>query len=104
MVMPGVAATNSLALNKQRPTSTALQDALHAAPRSIYRDVEEMTWVILGPKNRVHIFNDDALHVTSIVYPGETVRERTARGRWKVPRAEEMAAFRQALARRAKAE
>jgi hypothetical protein len=91
-------------LNKQRPTSTALQDALHAAPQSIYRDVEEMTWVILGPKNRVHIFNDDALHVTSIVYPGETVRERTSRGRWKLPRSEEMAAFRQALVRRAEAE
>ena len=31
--------------------------------------------VVIGPKNRVHIFNDNALHVTSVVYQGETIRQ-----------------------------
>jgi hypothetical protein len=85
--------------NRGRPASTAFHDALHAAPASVYRDVEEKTWVILGPKNRVHIFNDAGLHVTSIVYPGETVRQRTTRGKWRVPPAEDLSAFRTALGR-----
>ena len=91
-------------LERGRPASSALKDALHATPHSIYRDVEEKTWVILGPKNRVHVFNDDALHVTSVVYPGETVRQRTTRGKWLTPHAAEMTAFREALRRRAASE
>jgi len=91
-------------LERGRPASSALKDALHATPQSIYRDVEEKTWVILGPKNRVHVFNDDALHVTSVVYPGETVRQRTTRGKWLTPHAAEMSAFREALRRRAASE
>jgi hypothetical protein len=83
--------------NRGRPASTALGDALHAAPESIYRDVEERTWVVLGPKNRVHVFNDDARHVTSVVYPGETVRARTLRGKWRKAQAEELTRFLEAL-------
>jgi hypothetical protein len=91
-------------LDRQRPASTALGDALHATAESIFRDVEEQTWVIVGPKNRVHVFNDVALHVTSIVYPGETVRHRTTRGKWRAPGPEEMAEFQEALRRRASGE
>jgi hypothetical protein len=87
-------------LERGRPASTALKDALHAAPGSIYRDIEERTWVVIGPKNRVHVFNDEALHVTSIVYPGETVRQRTTHGKWRSPPTHEMSAFREALRRR----
>lgn len=83
-----------------RPASTALRDALEAAPGSIYRDVVEKTWVVLGPKNRVHVFNDAALHVTSVVYPGETVHQRTTRGKWHASRPEEAAAFQETLRRR----
>jgi hypothetical protein len=88
-------------LDRQRPASSALRDALQARPESIYRDVEEKTWVVIGPKNRVHVFNDDALHVTSVVYPGETVRQRTTRGKWRVPPSEERSAFQEALHRQA---
>ena len=85
--------------NRGRPTSTAFRDALEAAPEAIFRDVEERTWVVIGPKNRVHVFNDQARHVTSIVYSGETVRARTTRGKWREPKAEERLAFRRALER-----
>jgi hypothetical protein len=88
-------------LNRGRPASSALGDALQASRESVYRDVEENTWVVLGPKNRVHIFNDQAVHVTSVVYPGETVKQRTARGKWRTPKAEDLSAFRTALESRA---
>jgi hypothetical protein len=83
--------------NRDRPASTALSDALQAEREAIYRDVEEHTWVILGPKNRVHIFNDQAQHITSVVYPGETVRYRTKRGKWLLPKREQALAFQEAL-------
>jgi len=89
--------------NRGRPASTALGDALQAAPDSIYRDVEERTWVVLGPKNRVHVFNDQGRHVTSIVYPGETVRARTTRGKWRAPQEAERTAFQEALRRQSPA-
>lgn len=90
--------------DRKRPASTALRDALQAHPDSIFRDVEERTWVIIGPKNRVHVFNDAALHVTSVVYPGETVRGRTTRGKWLPARQEELSAFRRALEERVRVE
>jgi hypothetical protein len=83
--------------NRERPTSTALGDALHARRDSVYRDVGESTWIIVGPKNRVHVFNDSGHHVTSVVYPGETIRRRTAQGKWKRGTPEELEAFRRSL-------
>lgn len=76
-----------------RPTSVAVRDALGARPDRVYRDVEENTWVILGPKCRVHVFNDAGRHVTSVVYPGETVRGRTTKGKWVTPPPGDATAF-----------
>lgn len=70
-------------LNRERPASTALRDALAAKSADIYRDVQTDTWVVIGPRNRVHVFNDAGQHVTSVVYPGESIRKRTASGKWK---------------------
>ena len=86
-------------LDRRRPAATAFRDALRADKESIFRDVEEKTWVVIGPKNRVHIFNDQALHVTSVVYQGETIRQRTRRGKWLSPRGGELTGFREALRR-----
>lgn len=83
--------------HRGRPASVALRDALGIARDALYRDVEERTWVVLGPKNRVHVFNDQALHITSVVYPGETVRQRTTRGKWRRPREKEAELFLEAL-------
>lgn len=83
--------------NKARPSSKAFPDALEARDSSVYRDVEENTWVVLGPRNRVHIFNDSGLHITSVVYPPETVRHRTTRGKWMQPKPDALATFRSAL-------
>lgn len=86
-------------LDRRRPAATAFRDALRADKESIFRDVEERTWVVIGPKNRVHIFNDNALHVTSVVYQGETIRQRTRHGKWVAPRGAELIGFREALRR-----
>ena len=83
--------------NKARPASTALADALAAKEQSIYRDVEENTWVILGPRNRVHIFNDAGLHITSLSYPPETIRHRTTRGKWLRAKPDALEEFRRRL-------
>lgn len=83
--------------DRRRPAATALRDAMCAASGSIYRDVEEKTWVVIGPKNRVHIFNDEAHHVTSVVYQGDTIRQRTTRGKWLTPKPVELAGFQEAL-------
>ena len=85
--------------DRRRPTASALSDAQRAADDAIYRDVAERTWVVVGPKNRVHVFNDLGEHVTSVVYAGESVKQRTTRGKWLRPRPEELARFRVVLER-----
>lgn len=86
-------------LDRRRPAATAFRDALRADEESIFRDVEEGTWVVIGPKNRVHVFNDGALHVTSVVYQGETIRQRTRRGKWRTPKSGELSGFKESLRR-----
>ncbi len=71
--------------DRERPASTALRDALRANGESIYRDVQAGTWIVIGPRSRVHVFNDSGHHVTSVVYPGETIRKRTTQGKWRRP-------------------
>lgn len=83
--------------NRTRPASSALADALAAKDHSIYRDVEENTWVVLGPRNRVHIFNGEGLHITSLNYPAETIRHRTTRGKWLCPKTDALEKFRNCL-------
>jgi len=56
--------------DRRRPTASAFRDALEASGDAFFRDVEETTWVLLGPKGRVHLFNDSGQHVTSVVYSG----------------------------------
>ena len=85
--------------NRERPASTALRDALGARGEAIFRDTRERTWIVVGPRNRVHIFNDGGQHVTSVIYPGETIRKRTTLGKWKSCPEEECAEFQDRLRR-----
>ncbi|MBI4585247.1 MAG: hypothetical protein HY717_14635 [Planctomycetes bacterium] len=89
--------------DRERPASTALRDALEATPEALFRDVHEATWVVVGPKNRVHVFNDKGQHITSVVYPGETIRKRTLNGKWKNAAREAVEEFRERLRRLAAA-
>lgn len=79
--------------DRERPASTALRDALEADDSSIFRDIQADTWVVVGPRSRVHFFNHQGQHVSSVVYPGETIRKRTTQGKWKRGSAEEREQF-----------
>jgi hypothetical protein len=67
---------------KNRPTSKAWEDAFGAAEESVLWDKHERTFVVLGPRNRVHVFSRQGRHVTSLVLASEAVRSRKRRKRW----------------------
>jgi hypothetical protein len=67
---------------KNRPTSKAWEDAFKAPYDSIFWDKHEKTFVVFGPRSRVHIFSQEGRHVTSLVMASEAVRSRKRRKRW----------------------
>jgi hypothetical protein len=67
---------------KDRPTSKAWEDAFGAPEESILWDKHEKTFVVLGPRNRIHVFSMAGRHVTSLVLASEAVRSRRRRKRW----------------------
>jgi hypothetical protein len=86
-----------------RPTAKAFGDAKEAGDDRILRDDEQGTIVVVGPKNRVHVFGTDGRHVTSFVMTGGQVQKRRSEGRWHPAEPEERGEFRLALRRRLKA-
>jgi hypothetical protein len=67
---------------KNRPTSKAWEDAFNAPDDSVLWDKHERTFVVLGPRNRVHVFSPEGRHVTSLAMASEAVRSRVRRKRW----------------------
>ncbi len=67
---------------KNRPTSKAWEDAFAAPQEMILWDKHEKTFVVLGPRSRVHVFTPEGRHVTSLVLAAEAVRSRRRRKRW----------------------
>jgi hypothetical protein len=66
----------------ERPTSQAQQDLAAASDDRLLLDRKRHTFIVLGPRNRAHVFSPDGRHVTSIrVTPGELSR-KTDRSRW----------------------
>lgn len=84
----------------QRPTTKCWDDAQEASDERILRDDEQGTLVVVGPKNRVHVFATDARHVTSFVLSGSQVQRRLGEGRWHPSEPEDRGMFRIALRRR----
>jgi hypothetical protein len=78
----------------QRPTSRAYPDAGEASDRDILWDVDQSTIVVLGPKQRVHVFSPQGKHVTSVVMQGHAVERRRHQGRWRPAEPEERGEFR----------
>jgi hypothetical protein len=67
---------------KNRPTSKALEDAFGAAEESVLWDKQGKTFIVLGPRNRVHVFSGQGRHVTSLFLTSEAVRSRKRRKKW----------------------
>jgi len=84
----------------QRPTSKALEDA-HAAPEHrVLWDARDETVVVLGQRNRVHVFTLRAKAVTSLTLEPADVDRRRRTGRWVTPEPEQLRTFRESLERR----
>lgn len=80
-----------------RPTSKALSDAREAGPDRMFRDTRRETIVVIGPKNRAHVFTESGRHVTSLrLEPGELGR-KTQRKRWQPLSPPRISAFRALL-------
>ena len=80
-----------------RPTSHAMADAAAAPDERILKDAERHTLVVLGPRNRTHVFTPDGRHVTSLqLRPGELDR-KVERGRWRPISGPAIQRFRDAL-------
>lgn len=65
-----------------RPTYKALEDAASAPPERILWDARRKTVVVLGPRERIHIFSPAGKHITSLLLDGEAVESRIRRRRW----------------------
>ena len=82
----------------ERPTSLALQDAHAAIDGRLLNDTQRLTVVVLGPKQRAHVFTPTGRHVTSLVLePGE-VERKLERGRWRPLDRTGVQTFRRAIA------
>jgi hypothetical protein len=66
-----------------RPTSKAWEDATASPRENILWDEHRQTVVVLGSRNRVHIFSPEGRHITSLVLEADAVRSRVRRKRWR---------------------
>jgi len=66
----------------ERPTGLALSDSLEAGQGRFLRDERRDTVVVLGPKQRVHVFSRVGRHVTSLELLPQEVARRVDSGRW----------------------
>lgn len=81
----------------ERPTANAFPEARSAPDAAIFIDQKTGTFVLLGKNSRVHFFNKTARHVTSVRFPGEEIKTRIDKNRWRAAAAPEIRAFREQL-------
>ncbi|MBN1355986.1 hypothetical protein JXA40_06900 [bacterium] len=84
-------------ISDNRPVAPALEDAFSAGDESILRDRHRDTFVILGPRQRIHIFSDTGIHVTSLKMTADQIESRFNRERWRAATGSEIAQFRHAI-------
>ncbi|MFN0207755.1 MAG: hypothetical protein ACKVS6_15715 [Planctomycetota bacterium] len=77
-----------------RPTAHAFPEALSAADDAIRLDIKTKTYVLLGKNSRVHFFNSEGRHVTSVRFAGDAIRARVDTGRWRRATRDEIVTFR----------
>ncbi|MEZ4433190.1 MAG: hypothetical protein R3F65_12345 [bacterium] len=82
-----------------RPTSTAWDDASGASDDRLYADARRGTVIVLGKRNRAHVFTREGRHVTSLRLEDGELGRKTARERWTPLLPAQAAAFRAAVQR-----
>lgn len=82
----------------ERPTGNAWDDARGATDEQLFVDARRQTIIVVGRRNRAHVFTREGRQVTSLrLAPGELGR-KTARGRWQRLPPAEAEAFRARVA------
>lgn len=84
----------------QRPTASAREDTLSAPDDHFLWDEHRHTVVVVGPRNRVHVFSPQGRHITSIVLEAEAVKKRLRRKRWTRLSGETLQQFRGSVNRK----
>jgi hypothetical protein len=75
----------------ERPAvGMALKDIKKATAERFLYDQQHHTFVVLGPKWRVHVFGFDGRHITSMVLDKEGVQKRVDLRRWRYANPEEL--------------
>lgn len=82
----------------QRPTQLAFPEARSARDHHLYIDTEEGTVVVVGKSGRIHVFSTSGRHVTTVILPPSSVRNRIHSGRWRRAEPAERGSFREAIA------
>jgi len=81
----------------RRHSSSAHRDLLRTPADTLLWDAHRQTVVVVGPRNRVHVFTPDARHVTSMLLSIEELNSRRRRKRWVPLTEEQRLRFAQAL-------
>jgi hypothetical protein len=68
---------------EKRPTSNAIDDAKAAADEKFLYDKKTDTIIVLGRKNRVHVFNQNGVHITSLAIEKKSIAQRIKKERWE---------------------
>ena len=82
-----------------RPISKAQEDALAAPDDFILWDGSQRTVVVIGPRNRIHIFNPEGRHITSFILGADAIQSRVQRKRWLKLRGDKLERFNHAAGR-----
>jgi hypothetical protein len=82
-----------------RPTSKAREDASSVSDDQLLWDEQRGTVVVVGPRNRVHVFSPSGRHVTSLLLEADAIRSRLRRRRWRQLQGDPLMQFRNALGR-----
>ena len=68
----------------ERPTSEAWRDAARAGDERLLWDQHQETIVVVGPKSRVHIFSENAKHITSMRLGVKELERKRGQRRWRL--------------------
>ncbi|MEM7244705.1 MAG: hypothetical protein AAF533_05145 [Acidobacteriota bacterium] len=82
---------------QSRPVQPAVRESLRSTPERTLVDEREGTMVVLGRRNRVHVFAPDGRLVTSLAMEPHAVQRRLRQERWRRATPEEAAELKQLL-------
>jgi hypothetical protein len=71
-----------LRAGQNRPVHKAFDDVVAAAVQDVYTDRFKQSVIVAGRGGRIHAFNRDGRHITSLMLPGDEFDRRVSRGRY----------------------